>query len=259
VPIEDIYGTRWEIALGPGWHDLEAHDGTVFRWAASNAECTVSTFRPARQRVTFDLEAGPGVGGTAFRLTVFDQNGDRRFDEHVGGRRTVALTVTATGPTVHVLRLHAEGGGLRGAADVRVLDFRVFRIAVEAEPGDVVAFASGCRVGSGWYPLESWEGTRFRWADNDARIVVERADATVLELDLEPGPGTAGRPLDLVATARHGESLGAFRLRGRERITVPLPPVAERPFEVVLHGEGGGETTPGEARILNFRAFCEPV
>lgn len=257
MPIEDIYGTRWEIALGTGWHDLEAHGGTSFRWAMSNAECTVSTFRAGRQRVTFDLEPGPAAAGRGFTLRIFDKDGNRRFDEHVLGRRPVVITVGATDPTVHALRLHVEGGGASSEADARVLDFRVFRIGLEAEPGDVVAFASGCHVGAGWYPIESWEGARFRWVDNDARIVVARADATAVELDLEPGPGTAGRPLDLIATAR-GERLGTFRLRRRERIAVPLPPQIERPFDVILHGEGGGDVTPGEPRILNFRAFCEP-
>jgi hypothetical protein len=257
VPIEDIYGMRWEIALGQGWHELESLGGTSFRWAMSNAECTVSTFRPGRQRVTFDLEPGPGVGDAECRLTIFDEHGDRRFDEPVLGRRFVPLTLDATGPTVHIIRLHVAGGGARDAADIRVLDFRVFGITLEAVPADVVAVASGCHVGAGWYPIEVWNGTRFRWVDNDARIVVERSGPCALELDLEPGPGTAGRPLELTVTGRDGARLGAFRLRGRERIAVPLPPEAERPFEVILHGEGGGEATPGDARVLNFRAFCE--
>lgn len=257
MPIEDIYGTRWEIALGQGWHDLESEGGTAFRWARSNAECTVSTFQPARQRVTFDLEPGPGLAGRALAMVVFDKNGERRLDEQIHGRTTVALTVSASGPTVHLLRLYAEGGGMRGDADRRVLDFRVFRIGLEAEPSDVVGLASGARIGRGWYPLESWDGARFRWVDNDAAIVVDGAGTAALELDLEPGPGTGGRPLDLVATTRDGTLLGAFRLAGRERIAIPLPPEGARPFEVVLHGEGGGGATPGDARILNFRAFCE--
>ena len=137
-----------------------------------------------------------------------------------------------------------------------MLDFRVFSIRLEREPEDVVAAASGCCVGDGWYPVERWDGMRFRWADNDARIIVADADARALELEVEPGPGLGGEPLNLKVHEGEGHSLGAFRIAGRERIVVPLPAERERPFDVVLHCDGGGNPTPGDARILNFRAFC---
>ena len=48
--------------------------------------------------------------------------------------------------------------------------------------------------GTGWYPLETFGGQTFRWANNDARITV-RAKNTKLNkaiVDVEPGPGEAG-------------------------------------------------------------------
>ena len=256
MAIEDIYGTHWDIGLRHGWHALESHAGTMFRWARNNAECVVFTFEAARQRISIDLEPGPAHGEQPFTLIVFDASGERKLTADFTGRKTVSFTVTATGPTVHALRLHVPRRGTLATDDPRSLDFRVFRIRVEREPEDVVATASGCRVGDGWYPLERWHGARFRWADNDARIVVGDAAARSLELELEPGPGLGGEPLELSVNEPGGSSFGSYRLAGRQRIAVPLPADCDRPFEVVLHCEGGGNATPGESRILNFRAFC---
>lgn len=256
MAIQDICGTQWDVVLRFGWHQLESYAGLVFRWARSNADCVLFTFEAARQRVSIDLEPGPGFGVRPFTLIVFDAKGERRFTEEFTGRKTVSFTVTATGPTVHVLRLYVPGAGERATADPRVLDFRVFGIRLEPEPADVVEPASSCRVGGGWHPLERWEGERFRWVDNDARIIVDDAEVRALELELEPGPGMGGEPLDLSVYEPGGRSVGTYRLGGRERIAVPLPAERERPFEVVLRCEGGGNPTPGDARILNFRAFC---
>ena len=259
MAIEDIYGAHWDIVLRRGWHALESHAGTIFRWAQSNAECILFTFEPAHQRVWFDLEPGPSVVTPTFMLNVFDANGEAKLSEEFAGRKTVSFTVTATQPTVHVLRLHVPGGGAVLKNEPRVLDFRVFGIRLEPEPIDVVRVASGCRVGDGWYPLESWDGVRFRWAENDARIVVADPEARALELDIEPGPGMGGEALNLGAYDQGGRRLGSYQLAGRDRIAVPLPPGLGRPLEVVLRCAGGGVATPGEARILNFRAFCDPL
>jgi hypothetical protein len=258
VAIEDIYGARWDIALRHGWHELESHGGAFFRWARNNAECALFTFEPACQRVSFDLEPGPSAAAPAFTLIVFDSNGERKLTEDFTGRKTVSFTVTARRPTVHVLRLHVPGAGRLLASEPRVLDFRVYRIGLEPEPNDVVAVASGCRVGDAWNPVEHWDGLRFRWVENDARIIVDADEATVLELDLEPGPGMGGEPLTLRAHDGGGRTLGSYCLGSRQRIAVPLPPELERPFDVVLHCDGGGIATAGETRVLNFRAFCEP-
>jgi hypothetical protein len=256
VAIEDICGRQWDVVLRHGWYQLESHAGTTFRWAQSDAECVLFTFEAAHQRVSFDLEPGPGYGERPFTLIVFDAGGERKLVDEIAGRKTVSFTVTAAKPTVHVLRLHVPDPSRPATADPRNLDFRVFGIRLEREPEDVVAAASGCRVGDGWYPIERWDGTRFRWAHNDARIIVDDTAASTVELDVEPGPGMGGEPLHLNVRAPGGRDVGAYRLAGRERIAVPLPDACERPAEIVLHCEGGGNLTPGDARILNFRAFC---
>lgn len=256
MAIQDICGTQWDAVLRYGWHELESYAGTVFRWAQNNAECVLFTFEAAHQRVSIDLEPGPGFAARPFRLIVFDANGERKITEELTGRTTVSFTVTATKPTVHVLRLHVPNAGMRAPGEPRVLDFRVFGIRLEPEPQDVVDPASGCRVGDGWYPVERWDGVRFRWADNDARIIVDDAAARAFELELEPGPGLGGEPLSLRVREPGGRSLAAYRIAGRERIVVPLPTDREPSFQVALHCDGGGHTTPDDARILNFRAFC---
>ena len=106
MAIEDICGVQWDVVLRYGWHQLESHAGTAFRWAQSDAECVLFTFERVRQRVSFDLEPGPGFGVQPFTLMVFDSNGERKLTEQFTGRKTVSCTVIATKPTVHVLRLH---------------------------------------------------------------------------------------------------------------------------------------------------------
>ncbi len=253
--VDDIHGSRWDVVLRGGWHALESYEGDVFRWARNNALILVSTFEAQRQRVSFDLEPGPSVTARPFQLLVFDASGARIFDETFAGRRTASLDVAMTKPTVHVLRLFAPGGGNVRGLDVRALDFRVFRIAVETLY-DVVPAASGYEVGTGWYPLESFGGENYRWVDNDARLVVWEDTETPLELELEPGPGVGYRPFALTVLGERGEVVASTMVSGRERVAVPVGGGHARPRQLTLHIEAGGEASPGDGRALNFRAFC---
>ncbi len=255
---EDITGSDWQVALRGQWHALESHDGVSFRWARNNAQIIITTFVPVRRRVLLDLEPGPSVVASTFALKIFDSDGETLFDDIFVGRKTVEVSVVATRPTVQVLRLHAPNGGNPAwGQETRILDFRVFSIRSEPEASDIAPIESACRTGRGWSPIEQWAGLRFRWVDNDARIIVEDSDAADLALDIEPGPGLGGEPLELVVTDNSLHVLAAFRLFGRDRVVIPLPARTARPCEIVLHAAGGGKRTPGDDRILNFRVFCE--
>lgn len=255
MAILDVYGDHWDVVLRGNWHQLENDNGEPHRWACNNAVCLVSTFKPARQRLTFDVMPGPGVVAPSFVLNVIDSHGERRLVETLTGRTTASFVLVATRPTVHALRLFAPGGGHQAGVDSRILDFCVFRIGLEPEP-EVVAPASGCRIGSGWHALESFDGSSFRWVENDARIVVEDGDSTSLELELEAGPGVGAEGFDLTARFDRGEEAQTYRIENRTRIAIPLSFGPSRPREILLHTEDGGLRIPGDERVLNFRAFC---
>jgi hypothetical protein len=251
----DIYGDRSDIVLRGAWHLLENAGGVPFRWAGNNALVIASTFVPCRQRLSLDVEPGPGVVASPFRFLVFDAFGNARLDATFAARTTVELGMSATGPAVQSFRLYAPGGGRTAGRDQRVLDFRVFRIGLATEPSDVVPAASGCRVGAGWHALESHAGATFRWVENDARIVVDDPRSEAIELELEPGPGIGRSSFDLQVRFDDGAIVHSYVIANRTRIAVPLPRGTDRPREILLHADGGGLRTPGDDRVLNFRAF----
>jgi hypothetical protein len=113
------------------------------------------------------------------------------------------------------------------------------------------------RLGTGWYTPETYGGLHFRWASNDAQIVIPPCKPVdyIVYLDLEPGPGIFHLPLRLRVTDATGNIVKRAELSGRQIVEVPLPPTANRPIVLTLHIEGGGKPTPHDPRTLNFRAF----
>lgn len=110
--------------------------------------------------------------------------------------------------------------------------------------------------GTGWYPLETYDGETFRWANNDARITLdgqtEKGEALVL--DAAPGPGEGGRPGRLRLLNAAGRTLGTALLSQRGTLIFALPP-ARSGATYILHVDGGGSVIPSDWRILNFRIF----
>jgi len=115
---------------------------------------------------------------------------------------------------------------------------------------------SRIEFGSGWYPLETYGGQTFRWANNDARLVV-RASTTQnskLVVDVAPGPGEGSKAGALHLVDSAGRDLGAARIARRRSVVFPLK-AAAGPETYVLHIDRGGASIPSDPRILNFRVF----
>jgi len=117
---------------------------------------------------------------------------------------------------------------------------------------DVVPAGQGLLPGAGWYPVEWQNGERFRWAANDAEIMIEKARAADLSLEIEPGPGVGYRPFELQVRDPEGSLLASRRIDGRCRIVVPVETAHER---LLLLVPEGNRPTPNDPRILNFRVF----
>ena len=182
----------------------------------------VPAFAAVDHRLSVELEPGPGVGSKPFTLEIVDGAGTRLASVVVRGRQTAGVTLAASPPVMHSLRLHVVDGGRHFAGDDRVLDYRAFRVTVVPQRADVVSSIDGFRVGAGWYQLEEYGGSTFRWVNNDAAVEIS-SSAAELALEVEPGPGVGKQPFTLEAIGPQGAVLASFVIGAREKIVIPLP------------------------------------
>jgi hypothetical protein len=101
------------------------------------------------------------------------------------------------------------------------------------------------KFGEGWCDEEFDNGQAFRWADNQAEILLPPGSTGALMLDIEPGPGVRWRAFDLEI-----EGLGKVRIKRRSIVKVPV--TGDR---LVLRVDGGGYRIENDSRALNFRMF----
>ena len=113
--------------------------------------------------------------------------------------------------------------GATAPNDARILNFRILRIAVARQAAEVVPVGSGYKVGTGWYPLETFNGESFRWVNNDAMLeagaaailleaVPPEVSATVVEAVSIPviASGGAGSARDFIEVFRDGRADAAL-------------------------------------------------
>jgi hypothetical protein len=112
-------------------------------------------------------------------------------------------------------------------------------------------------VGAGWYLLERQGTELFRWADNDAEVVVTALSVAKqqVRLELEPGPGLDGAPLDLEVLDAEDQVVASTRVVGRDVVTLMLPIAPGRAAVFRVRAARGDASQPGDLRTLNFRVF----
>ena len=250
----DITLATNDVALGSGWGRLETFRGESFRWVANDAIVHVATLKRVDHQVQIHIEPGPGVGLKPFELQVFDGS-QIAAKLNVKGRQPIAVVLPAGEPAVHNLRLHTDDGGSTAPNDTRVLNFRVFRIAVQRLSSDVLPAGAGYKIGTGWYPLETFNGESFRWVNNDAIIEAGQAALPDLELEVEPGPGFEMKPFMLRVFDQADAPIGSFEVKTRQRVEIKLPSEVKLPTKLRLHVDGGGKMSSGDNRIMNFRVL----
>jgi len=248
----DIVPATNDIALGSGWGPTETHRGEIFRWVENDAVIYVAALKRVDHQVQMTLEPGPGVGLKPFELHVFD-SGPLLTKIDVRGRQPISFVIPPGEPAVHALKLHLDAGGKAAPNDPRVLNFRVFQIIVNRLSADVVP--PGYRIGTGWYPLETFNGESFRWINNDAVVEASQSANPALRLEVEPGPGLEMKPFMLQVLHQTGAPITTLEVRNRQQIEIKLPADAKLPLKMKLHVEGGGRASPGDARVMNFRVF----
>ena len=129
-------------------------------------------------------------------------------------------------------------------------------MVMTAKAPDIIPDSSDIALGRGWYAVENFAGTRFRWASNDAEILAVALQPVrhVLLLTVEPGPGVGLKPFTLQVKEGDKE-IAALEVRGKQEFRVDLPPAGPKVYRLVLHVDGGGKTIANDTRVLNFRVF----
>lgn len=247
----DILTPANNTSLGSGWFPLETYRAESFRWVTNDAETYVAVLKNVKHYLNIRLEPGPGLNLKPFELLVKEKN-ETLARTTVKGRQMISIELPATEPMVRKLVLHIEGGGKPAPNDTRVLNFRVFKLTFSAALVDVLPPELPAKLGSGWYPLETFNGETFRWAGNDAKITInDAAGMKTLLLEVEPGPGVNSKPFVLRVLDDSGVQITEAAVKTRSAVAIPLDGAAS----VTLHAEGGGKKIGSDERIMNFRVF----
>jgi FkbM family methyltransferase len=121
---------------------------------------------------------------------------------------------------------------------------------------DVSPAGSGILFGPGWFGPERFGPVGcFRWAQDQAELLLEASpeSGTRLTVDLEPGPATGGRPLDLEVVTDSGRLIARITIDTRTRLELTLPvPVPPR---LVFRALGTFVYSNTNPRSLCFRVF----
>jgi hypothetical protein len=252
----DILTPANNTSLGAGWFPLETYRAESFRWVTNDAEVYVAALKNIKHFLQIHLEPGPGLNLKPFELSVRD--GEQTLARTtVKGRQMVSIEVPPAEPAVRKLVLHIEGGGKAAPNDNRVLNFRVFKLTFVPALSDVLPSGLQAKLGSGWYPLETFNGETFRWAGADAIInVTDSGNVKSLLLEVEPGPGVNSKPFVLRVLDQSGVQLSEAQVKARQVVAIPLNGASkENPVSMTLHAEGGGKKIGSDERIMNFRVF----
>jgi len=243
------------VLVGSGWFEPETFKGDTFRWVSNDAGFNVARLRSNGLIVKLLAEPGPGLDLKPFELKVLDGASKLVAVLKVAGRQIVSFDLPGGKPGVDCLTLHLDESGKPSHGDSRILNFRIFKIEVEPAPSEIVPTSLGLRLGSGWYPLETFNGTTFRWAGNESIVEVEDPQKVgSIRLDIEPGPGVGSGPFKLSVIEASGVQLVEVDVRKRQQISIPLPKTNAL-ARLRLQVKGGGLSAPGDTRILNFRVF----
>jgi hypothetical protein len=162
----------------------------------------------------------------------------------------------------HVIRIHRREGSFVLSQKPAALEAPATKLAPKAtKPASPAITAAdlaaglGIRFGEGWNAPEHYGMQQpFRWASRSSELLAETppANAGALVLEVEPGPGTGGAPLDL-------EIVGAAGLRTRLQISRRcLLRVRTRwspGTALAFHVHGELVPTRREPRLLPFRVL----
>ena len=131
-----------------------------------------------------------------------------------------------------------------------------FEVAPDGSPAlapeDIASPESGILLGQGWFTPERLGPMQpFRWAQEKAEVLLSTRPESnpALVVELEPGPGSLGKPMDLEVSTDEGQVLARLTLDGSRRLHLPVP----SPMPGRLWFRAVGEFSPDN---LNTRTLC---
>lgn len=146
----------------------------------------------------------------------------------------------------HLIRVNTREGSFPASPDGKLI--------LGAE--DIASGDSGILFGHGWFPPERYSiQETFRWSQDRSEVLLEKPPkrAAALLIDLEPGPGTGGAPLELEVLSGDRNLLAHLLIERRSQLRLPLPVPA--PQRLWFCARGAGATAGRDPRTLSMRAF----
>ncbi|MCX6170079.1 MAG: hypothetical protein NTX65_12100 [Ignavibacteriales bacterium] len=267
---EDIIETSDtnKVFFGLGWYNPDKYKGELFRWVGKDtAEIILNHFKPKENSLILNLEPGPGTTGSPLELNVL-YNGNIFQQFKVEGKRNVEISFPRetfkNSPDQIILKLITNSQDHKIASDPRILNYRVNNISlkqIELKKNDIVEAINRdeIQVGAGWYTYETYNNESFRWVGREpAEIMISNPDTTFhkIKLDIEPGPGCAGKPLR-IKMFFDNRFIGEKTAVGRESLIIDLPERSRKYKPVVLKllPVSKNLAIKSDKRILNFRTF----
>jgi hypothetical protein len=293
---EDIAAAGSGIHFGPGWFPAASLAGRTGRFLGSDAEVVLARMPQPWAAMDMEVETGPGVRPPAL-LQAIDRDGAVAAEWNVERRMAVRFWVPpAPDGGAQRFRLRTPDGGRPTPLDLHIFNFRCLQadwaarrplvmpapfkeLARDKRPtlrrlastpwilpravkllGGVGTDVFGPGVeywGEGWWYREQAEGETFRWAAQDAELVVRPgAECGNLAMLAEPGPGVGGGSCVLRVRLPDGTVLGRAEIQGTSLVNIPLPRFAEPVARLFVGPEGGAKAAAGDSRILGFRVFA---
>jgi hypothetical protein len=121
------------INLGQGWEAYESFGGLNFRWAGRSTELVLTgADKDGLANVAVELEPGPSHGKKVLELEVWDRAGNLIFTSPpITGRNSVVLPLNYRKQKTSVYVLKTRSLNLPVPGDSRILNYRVFNIALQ--------------------------------------------------------------------------------------------------------------------------------
>jgi SAM-dependent methyltransferase len=241
------------ISLGEGWYLVERNSkGETFNWANNDAEFIVHSPSGISNILQLDLQVGPSINKPDLDFDILDSNGYQVAHVRVVGRQRVEVPLPVMRWQTTSFWLHTQDNGSSIPGESRILNFRLFKINWKPIPK-----IDELELGDGWYPTEVMDGEYFRWAGNNAEIIVHSPSGfyQTLQLELQAGPGIGKPSLELNVIDPVNKNVTTIEVVGRQTIEIPIPITRGETTRLYLRTKEGGKTIPDDPRILNFRLF----
>ncbi len=138
----------------------------------------------------------------------------------------------------------------------RDLSRRATRL-LQMRGSDIVEASLEYRFGHGWYQLEPDGPNRFRWASENAELVVRSTGQNqTIGLLLEPGPAVGFCPFQLQIRQAGGAILTSATIHGLTYVEVSIPAPKGTLVALTLTPESPGHPAGNDPRTLNFRVYA---